>query len=424
MAIRVHRYSSAATGRCVVKPVRSACDCNAFAHATRSYRILGLILAAYVAAAVAASTEPENTRTALPPWLTYCDTALCAASAPLVVTSCSAANPDCMPARSTKIVAQVDGRPINSIMAILKPGDGSVSVVSGNGIADALSVTSFQAPYITFASERDVHVTYYDVAPVWGGTTAIRFTSTSLTSAELNTVFYRHVSYDTGTAAAALHARAQTVISTQQAMTGLDTAHTTVFFMPSEMSTVPGGEGNFASGNGTINVNYGNPPYIAASGGIMQTAIPRFAHEYTHELFNQIASSYRGDHSCLNEGIADALPYVAGFLPEPEFGPVGLRGTDFASGCGALNEVHDIGNCYFWHVKKAGMLTPEFLRRVFHPRRAYTFDSCAQNTLMTGNNMLVLFTEAAGGVNMIPVLDSMQLPHARSYEEAIRALGY
>jgi hypothetical protein len=101
-----------------------------------------------------------------------------------------------------------------------------------------------------------------------------------------------------------------------------------------------------------------------------------------------------------------------------------LRGTDFASGCSALNEVHDIGNCYFWHVKKAGMLTPEFLRRVFHPRRAYTFDSCAQNTLMTGNNMLVLFTEGAGGANMIPVLDSMQLPHAASYEEAIRALGY
>jgi hypothetical protein len=372
---------------------------------------------------VAASTEPENSRTALPPWLAYCDTGPCAASAPLVVTACPTANPGCMPARSTKIVTQVDGRAINSIMVTLQPGDGSVRVVSGNGVADASAFTAFQAPYIAFASERDVLVTYYDVAPVWGGVTAIRFTSTSLRSAAVDTVFYRHVSYDPGTAAAALHNRAQVVISTQQAMTGLTTGHEKVLFMPSEMSTVPGGEGNFSYGNGTINVNYGNPPYIAASGGIMQTALPRFAHEYTHELFNAISVFYQGNHSCLNEGIADALPYVAGFLPEADFGPVGLRGTDFDSSCSMLNEVHDIGNCYFWHMKKAGLLTPDFLRAIFHPRRTYTFDSCAQNTLRTGNNMLVLFTEAAGGADLIPVLDSMHIPHAASYEEAKRALS-
>src|SRR4051812_8322414 len=296
---------------CALTTVRASRNCKPLARAVLwMCRMLGLILTAQVGATAAANIEPATSRTALPPWLMYCDTGPCASGAPLIVASCAAANPGCMPARSTRIVAQVDGRSINSIMAILKPGDGSVRVVSGNGIADALSVTAFQAPYITFGSERDVLITYYDVVPVWGGTTAIRFTSTSLASTAIDTVFYRHASYDAGTAAADLHARVQTVVSTQQTMTGLTTRHVTVFFMPSEMSTVPGGEGNFSSGNGIINVNYGNPPYIATSGGIMQTAIPRFGHEYTHELFNQIATSYRGNSSCLNEGVADALPYV------------------------------------------------------------------------------------------------------------------
>src|SRR6185436_8918304 len=184
-SVRVHRCFSAATRLGALMDVHGARNCNAFAPARLWYRILGLMLASHVGATNAATTEPENSRTALPPWLTYCDTGPCAASAPLVVITCPTSNPGCMPARSTKIVTQVDGRPINSIMATLKPGDGSVRVASGNGIADASAVTAFQAPYITFASERDVLITYYDVAPVWGGVTAIRFTSTSLRSAAI-----------------------------------------------------------------------------------------------------------------------------------------------------------------------------------------------------------------------------------------------
>ena len=97
---------------------------------------------------------------------------------------------------------------------------------------------------------------------------------------------------------------------------------------------------------------------------------------------------------------------------------------DFDSSCAALNEMHDVGNCYFWHVKKAGLLTRAFLHGIFHPQRSYDFDSCAQNTLKAGDNMLVLFTEAAGGANMVPILDSMHIPHAASYEAAKQALGY
>jgi hypothetical protein len=156
----------------------------------------------------------------------------------------------------------------------------------------------------------------------------------------------------------------------------------------------------------------------------MNAAIPRFAHEYTHELVDEIRPAFGGNFSCLNEGIADALPYAAGYLPEEDFGPVGLMGIDFDGSCAALQEMHDVGNCYLWHVKKAGLLNSSFLYALFHPQHAFSFDSCAQNTLETGNNILVYFTEAAGGTDMIPVLDSMNIPHAGSYEAAKHALGF
>ena len=274
-----------------------------------------------------------------------------------------------------------------------------------------------------FGSAQDVLVSYYNVAPVWGGTTPLNFTSTLLTSALLDSVFYRHPSYDTGTAATDLHTQGQSVIMTERAITGLTTEHVTAFFMPTELSAVQGGEGNFSYGNGTMTINYGNPAYIAANSGIMNTAIPRFAHEYTHELFNEIRPALTGNPSCFNEGVADALAYAAGFLPVEDFGPVGLRGTDFDSGCTALSEIDDVGNCYFWHVKNAGLLTPSFLYGIFHPQHPFSFDSCAQNTIETGNSILVYFTEAAGGASMVPVLASMKIPHAGSYDAAKQALG-
>jgi hypothetical protein len=285
-------------------------------------------------------------------------------------------------------------------------------------------VVAYRAPKILFGSEQDVLLSYYTVAPVWDGITRLSFSSTQSTSALVDSIFYRHLSYDTGTAAADLHSRAQSIVATQRAMTGMNPEHVTAYFMPTEFVNTPAGEGNFSYGNGTVTINYGNPPYIAAMGGILRTALPRFAHEYTHELTNEITPVFAGNFSCLNEGIADALPYLAGFLPEEDFGPVGLRGTNFDSSCTVLSEMHDVGNCYFWHARKAGLLTPAFLRGIFHPAHAYDFDSCAQNTLKTGNSILVLFTEAAGGASMVGVLDSMQIPHAPSYEAAKQALGF
>lgn len=359
----------------------------------------------------------------LPPWLTYCDTEPCSSIAPVVVYACPDGSPQCTPARSTTIAPQVDGKPISAVLfTVVAPADTSLRLVSGNGTVVSSLVWTYQASKVIFGSSQDVLVSYYNVAPVWSGTTPLNFSSTQLTSAQLDSVFYRHPNYDTGSSATDLHARGQAVIMTQRTMTGLTSEHVTAYFIPTEL--VAGqGEGNFSYGNGTVTINYGNPPYIAAKGGIMNTALPRFAHEYAHELFNEIRPALTGDPSCFNEGVADALAYAADFLPEEDFGPVGVRGTDFDSGCSALSEIHDVGNCYFWHVKKAGLLTPSFLHGIFHPQHTYSFDSCSQNTIETGNNILVYFTEAAGGASMVPVLESMKIPHAGSYKAAKQAVG-
>jgi hypothetical protein len=378
----------------------------------------------------AAAPSPDNVSvpvsglTPLPPWLTYCDTEPCASIAPVVVYACPAGSPQCTPARSTTIIPQVDDKPISGVVfRIDAPVGTSFRLVSGNGRVVSHLVWVYQTSKVIFASAPDVLLSHYDVAPVWGGTTPLNFTSTLLSSALLDSVFYHHPSYDTGSAATDLHTQGQTVISTLRTMTGLTSEHVTAFFMPIELSSAQGGEGNFSFGNGTVTINYGNPPYIAANGGIMNTALPRFAHEYAHELFDEIRPAPAWNPSCLNEGVADALAYAAGFLPEADFGPVGLDGTNFDSSCTALSRTHDVGNCYFWHVKKAGLLTPSFLHGIFHPQHSFYFNSCAQNTIETGNSILVYFTEAAGGTNMVPVLDSMQIPHAGSYEAAKQALG-
>jgi hypothetical protein len=133
---------------------------------------------------------------------------------------------------------------------------------------------------------------------------------------------------------------------------------------------------------------------------------------------------FSGDYRCLNEGIADVLAFSVGFIPEEILGPIAIDGVTFDSDCSSASEVHDVGNCYFWHVKKAGLLTPNFLYGIFHPQHAFRFNSCDQKAITTGNSTLAYFTEAADGANMVPVLNSMKVPHAGSYEAAKQALGF
>lgn len=381
------------------------------------------------------TSAPVAQRALLPPWLTYCDNAICSALPPVVVDVCPSVTPSCNPSRSTMVVPQVNGVPVSAItinliqdLTHLYLPNTVARFVSGDGqvFPGTTLINVYSAPGVQLRSEQNFLISTYGVAPIWGGTTAINFTTTHLTSALLDMWFYQHPTYTPDSSAATLHAQGETLISTEQALSGITTSeHVTAYFLPFELAyPTRYGEGNFSYGNGTITINYESPLLIADSGGIANTSLPRMAHEYAHELFNEIQGAFLGNIRCLNEGIADAVGFVSGFLPENQFGPWGVRGLEFTDGCPPMSALHDVGNCYFWHVKTAGLLTPSFVYGIFHPQHTYAFDSCAQNTLETGNSILVYFTEAAGGANMIPVLDAMKIPHAVSYAAAKQALGF
>ncbi len=360
--------------------------------------------------------------TALPPWLVYCEPPACT-TPPAVVYVCPGTAPDCVPSRTTTVLPSVDGRRISAIFfPLILPEGAVVRAISGGANVVAHLVTAF-APAVEVHSDEDILISYYNLAPRWGGTVPLDFVSSTRTSTVLDSVFFRHPSYDTGTAAIDLHDNGRAAIEDERRITGITSEHIRAFFMPAELAGVSG-EGNFSYGDGIVTSNYGNPDYIQALGGILNVASPRFAHECAHELFNEVAASFGGDASCLNEGIADALAYVSGHLPLADFGPIGLRGDNFEDGCASLSEIHDVGNCYFWHLRMAGHLDAMFLRELFHPRHVYDFDSCNQNLERTGNAILIMFTEATSNADMIPVLDAMGIPHAASYEAALQTFGW
>jgi len=368
--------------------------------------------------------QPQS-RAPLPPWLTYCDVPACTTLPSVVAVTCPYGSV-CNPARTATVKPYVDGFPISGVFLGLNPQPSSniaTRLISGDGRAAFGFIFAYTAPSIQIKSELDLTISSYAVDPVWGGTVPINFVSTELESSTLDTVFYQHPSYDTGNGASELHAKGQEIIRVERDMTGRIAPRITAYFIPNEMANARDGEGNFSYGNGTVTINYGNPQYIAATGGITKASLARFSHEYSHELFAaNLRGSFPDNYACLNEGIADATGFMSGFLPVEDFGPQGVRGLNFEDGCQEQTEIHDIGNCSLWHVKKAAHLTPAFIRGLFHPLHEFVFDSCVLDK-ETGDNLWVYYTESAGGVDMVAALDSAKIPHSATFAEAKKAIG-
>jgi hypothetical protein len=364
-------------------------------------------------------------RAPLPFWLTYCDDPTCGGLTPLVVHVCPAGDPSCTPSRQTTVVPSVDGHRINQIMFPIQAGDGSETVarvVEGAGSIAGPLVISQTSPVIV-KSDLDITLSYYNVAPLWGGTTSLDFVSTTLTSPEVVTTVHRHPSFLVGDEVAELHERARDIIALESKIAGIDPGQMHAIFVPSELVTF--GEGNFSDGNLNIFMNYGNPPFIEANGGISNVVLPRLAHEYVHELFSDVRELHPGNHSCLNEGLADAFAFAAGVMPEADFGPIGQRGADFNQGCaeiGANGEIHEAGNCPFWQVHRLGLLSRTFAKRVLTPRHVIEFNSCDLTSERTGNALIVLFSEAAR-VDMTQAINMAEIPNAGSLKAAKQALG-
>jgi hypothetical protein len=369
-----------------------------------------------IAAGTGATAAP------LPFWLSYCSDPTCGGT-PLVVKVCPDTTPNCSPARQTTVVPEVDGRQINQVFFPLQlPAGVTASVVSGFGTVTGPLVFSSSSP-VVLRSDVNLTLSYYQVAPVWGGTTHLNFVTQSFTSPEVVSTVYRHPTFLTGGEPAQLHDRGRTIIVQESQIANINPGRMNAFFLPSEMATL--GEGNFSDGNLNITMNYGNPDFIAGAGGVLNAVMPRFAHEYVHELFSEIAPNYPGFNICLNEGLADAFAFAAGFLPEDQFGPIGLRGGDFNNGCAQFVtdfESHDVGNCPLWQVRRLGRLSQGFAAAMLHPQHVLTFDSCDLTSSQTGNALLVLFSESAGQ-DLTQAIQMAQIPNAGSLAAARQALG-
>jgi hypothetical protein len=364
--------------------------------------------------------------TPLPFWLSYCLDPTCGGREPLVVRVCPTESPSCSPSRQTTVIPRVDGRQISQIRFPIQTLDGSriiATAVSGSGVITSLSsVLSFTSP-VVLKSDIEVTLSFYDVAPTWDGTTNLDFVSETMISDEATTIVYRHPTFLVNDEATQLHERSREIIAGESQIAGINPGQMRAFFMPTELVTF--GEGNFSDGNLNVFMNYSNPPFIRAKGSIYDVVMPRFAHEYVHELFSEVAQSHPGNNICLNEGLADAFAFAAGFLPESDFGPVALRGGDFNQGCAEITqnfEIHDAGNCPFWQVHRMGLLSQSFVVGVLRPQRALAFDSCNLTSVHTGNAFIVLFSEAAG-IDMTEAIDMAEIPNAGSLEAAKQALG-
>lgn len=365
---------------------------------------------------------PAPARTSLPPWLTYCDNPSCAKLLPAIAAVC----PEgivCSPTRTTKIIPQVDGFPVSGMLLHIIPTQPIVTHWIG-GTADTLgasTLVAYSASSIQIKSDLDVRLSVYRIQPVWGGIVPINFVSTELEASTLDIIFYRHPSYVPSLTE--LHAKAQEIIRIEREMTGRTAPKTTAHFIPVELANATTGEGHFSFGNGTVTVNYGSPDQVAGTGGLTGAPLARFSHEYAHELFAANLRNFFPDNfACLNEGIADATGFMSGFLPVEDFGPHGVHGLNFEDGCQDQTAIHDIGNCSLWHVKKAGKLTPAFIRGLFHPLHRFVFDSCTLNR-NAGDHLWVYYQESAGGVDMRPILDAAHIPHSATFQEALTTVG-
>jgi hypothetical protein len=360
----------------------------------------------------------------LPWWLQYCADETCGGLAPVVIHVCPQSNPTCTPTRSTTMVPQVDGRAINGVRLFINtPPEHRWRVISGPVSGNGYFANSNR---VVVKSDVDVTFSYYGQPAVWGGTTPLNFVSLTITGSGLVSTVFRHPSYLLGDEVLDLDRWGREIAAEQSSLAGIVTSpgRLRASFILAELST---GDGNFSRGDNWISVNYGNPPHIDQKGGIYNVAMPRFAHEQTHEMFDEITSQYPGYNYCLNEGLADAFPYAAGYLPEGDFGPINIRpDNNFDNGCAEVMdnfEAHDAGNCPLWQIKRLGRLTREFAKAMFHPQHVISFDSCDLRSSRTGNAYVVLFTEAAGGVDMTQAVNMAEIPNAGSYAAAKAALG-
>jgi hypothetical protein len=357
----------------------------------------------------------------LPPGLSWCD-ATCLARPPAQITSCPGSTPGCTANRATTVAWTLQGRPFSGVLLAINGNNVVSRVDSGNAGSITSQLIRVDEGRAAIKSDADVTLTNYDVAPLWGGETRLDFQLVTLSGSPMSTLFYSYAGYPVGDTPAQVHQAVVSIIADEVRVAELSPLHGGLaYFTPSELSIV--GEGNFAFPDGSVQINYTNPAFWAGSGQtILSISAQEFSHEYGHQIFAAIQPPYGTAPDCLDEGAANAIGFVVGRVPASKLGPVGGMGENFDGDCKLAHEHHDVGNCYFFHVNKAGLLNDAFMRAIYHPQHVYRFDSCNPASLRTGDSLVVIFTEATGQ-DQTALVQQMGMPTSGSYDDSKVTLG-
>lgn len=370
---------------------------------------------------------PVADNTILPDNMVFCEPGTSCLTQTPQVTLCAAGSSNCAAVKSTTVRLQVNNKAVN-LMDVLVNINSNYSFNTNSALitqsGNFIQVNGVGQFVLRLGAGVDVtSLTYYNQAINWGGDTLVNFNAKTITKANGFITLISHPLATLGTTAEEIATISQQIYQQEVAVSGVTPPAYRAFYSPADVNPM-GGDGNWATGDGTIFMNYGNPPWWAATNVTpLEIMTKEFAHEHQHTLYaaGDMHTKVSGD-GCMNEGFSDGLGNFLGYVSDDV-----LRSKDSSNyaleGCQVAQTMHGKGDCVFWHLKQNGFLNNATFFNLYHPTRNYALESCEMTSRTTGNKFVVYLSEATGVDMASFVVGSLNIPAAASLAQAKAELG-
>lgn len=370
---------------------------------------------------------PVVDNTVLPDGMVYCETGSSCLTQTPIVTLCATGTTNCATAKSTTVRLQINNKTVNLMSVLLNAttdftfSSNSTAIMQSGPFLQVNGVGQFVLRL--GAGVNISSLSYYNQAITWSGDTILNFTAKTITKANGFITLVSHPTATLGTTAEEVATVSQQIYQQEVTATGVTPPAYRAFYSPADVNPM-GGDGNFSLGDGTIFMNYGNPPWWAAN-NLTPLAIMKqeFSHEHQHTIFaaNNMSTKVSND-GCLNEGLSDGLGNFLGYVPNSILSA--KDNTSYAvDGCGVAQTLHGKGDCVLWHLKQNNFLSNTTFFNLYHPNRNYSLQSCQMTSRTTGNNFVVYLSEATGVDMASFVVGTLKIPAASSLAQAKSELG-